>query len=152
MTMLMALKTTKGRQKGVAIIELAILLVFLLLLTIGITEIGRAFWYYSALQKATREGARYVSMQPWTGSNPVIDCINLVREDAHAAGVPLEDDNIKCTWDSSGGWGGSETRPSYIKVSIVDYQMNWIWSLGAPLPEPGGSAPLAVQTTMPYMK
>lgn len=150
MTMLKAETRRRDRQDGVAIIELAITLVFLLLLTIGITEIGRAFWYYSALQKATREGARYVSMQPWSAASPVAACKKLVREDAHAAGVPLADSNISCTWDS-GGWG-SANRPSYIKVSIVDYEMNWIWSLGAPLPGPGGSAALAVQTTMPYMK
>lgn len=155
----MTLGTWKNKQDGVAIIELAILLVFLLLLTWGITEIGRAFWYYSAMQKATREGARYVSMQNWSGSDPVSTCKNLVKEDANAAGVSLGLTNVACAWDTGGGWGASETRPEYITVSIVNYRMPLLWfPLPVVDPQPmviPGTPPsiaLGIQTTMPYMK
>jgi len=50
-----------ARQQGVAAIEFALLLVLLLMFVAGIVEFGRAFWYYDALTKATRDGARYLS-------------------------------------------------------------------------------------------
>ena len=48
-------------QCGVAAVEFALLLVFLLIIVSGLVEFGRAFWYYDALDKATRDGARFLS-------------------------------------------------------------------------------------------
>ncbi|HEY0843238.1 TadE/TadG family type IV pilus assembly protein [Methylotenera sp.] len=50
-----------AKQQGAAAIEFALLLVLLLMFVAGIVEFGRAFWYYDALTKATRDGARYLS-------------------------------------------------------------------------------------------
>ena len=52
----------RAGQRGVAAVELAFLLVFLLLIAAGIFEFGRAFWYYNALAKAARDGARAMSL------------------------------------------------------------------------------------------
>lgn len=49
------------RQSGVAVVEFAFLLTLLLVVAAGIFEFGRAFWYYDALAKATRDGARFLS-------------------------------------------------------------------------------------------
>jgi Flp pilus assembly protein TadG len=49
-------------QRGVAAVELAIILPLMLLIAAGIVEFARAFWYYNALDKASRDAARYVSM------------------------------------------------------------------------------------------
>lgn len=51
----------RKNQHGAAAIELALLLVLLLMFVAGIVEFGRTFWYYDALTKATRDGARYLS-------------------------------------------------------------------------------------------
>jgi Flp pilus assembly protein TadG len=51
----------KNRQKGVAIVEFALILPFLLLLTFLTTEFGRAIWEYNTLTKSVREGVRYLS-------------------------------------------------------------------------------------------
>jgi hypothetical protein len=45
-----------------------------------------------------------------------------------------------------------DPKPTYVTVEITGFEMGFIWSLGAPLPEPGGSAPIVAQATMPYMK
>lgn len=50
-----------NRQRGVAAVEFAILLIPLVLLTFGITEYGRAMYQYNALAKSTRNAARYLS-------------------------------------------------------------------------------------------
>lgn len=47
------------KRRGQAMTEFALLVPFMLLLVLGIFEFGRAFYYYSALANAAREGARY---------------------------------------------------------------------------------------------
>jgi Flp pilus assembly protein TadG len=53
-----------ARQGGVAAIEFALVLIVLLLIVAGVVEFGRAFWHYDTLAKATRDGARFMSMEP----------------------------------------------------------------------------------------
>jgi Flp pilus assembly protein TadG len=50
-------------QRGVAAVELGLLLVPLITLTFGVTEAGRAFYQYNALVKATRDATRFLSGQ-----------------------------------------------------------------------------------------
>lgn len=53
----------KLRQAGVALIEFALILPFLLLLSITAVELGRAVWQYDILTKSVRDAARYLSLQ-----------------------------------------------------------------------------------------
>lgn len=53
----------KSSQRGVAIIELALILPLLLLLTFLTTEFGRAVYQYNLLTKSVRDAARYLSVQ-----------------------------------------------------------------------------------------
>lgn len=55
-------------QRGVAAVEFALLVIPLLVLLTGITEMGRALYYYNAIAKAARDGARLLSTQ--TPSDP----------------------------------------------------------------------------------
>lgn len=50
-------------QRGVAIVEFALALPLLLLLTFTVTELGRALYQYNTLAKSVRDAARYLSMQ-----------------------------------------------------------------------------------------
>lgn len=51
------------KQRGIAAVELAIVLIPLVLLAFGITEFGRAIYQYNALTKATRDATRFLSAQ-----------------------------------------------------------------------------------------
>jgi len=53
----------KRTQKGVALVEFALILPLLLLLSFITTEFGRALYQYDILTKAVRDGARYLSTQ-----------------------------------------------------------------------------------------
>lgn len=53
----------KPRQAGVALVEFALILPFLLLLSITAVELGRAVWQYDILTKSVRDAARYLSLQ-----------------------------------------------------------------------------------------
>ena len=51
------------RQRGTAIIEFALVLPLLVLMSILVVELGRAMYQYNALAKSVRDAARYLSMQ-----------------------------------------------------------------------------------------
>ncbi len=51
------------QQKGVATVEMALILIPMLILCFGITELGRALYQYNGCVKATRGAARYLSQQ-----------------------------------------------------------------------------------------
>ena len=50
-----------GREDGSSTIELAIIFPILLILFVGTAELGRMFYTYTSLAKATTVGARYLS-------------------------------------------------------------------------------------------
>ena len=50
-------------QRGVALVEFALILPFLLLLSLITVEFGRAIWQYNTLTKSVRDAARYLSLQ-----------------------------------------------------------------------------------------
>ena len=55
--------TRTSHQHGVALIEFALTLPVLLVLTFITTEFGRALYQYNTLTKAVRDAARYLSVQ-----------------------------------------------------------------------------------------
>jgi len=55
------LKGKRSKEKGQAFVEFALTLGLFLLLVLGIIEVGRLLFYYSAITTAAREGARYGS-------------------------------------------------------------------------------------------
>lgn len=54
----------KNRQRGQALVEYALLLPIFLLLAMGILDLGRTVYFYSAINNAAREGARYGVINP----------------------------------------------------------------------------------------
>ena len=50
-------------QRGIAAVELALLLIPLAILTFGVTEYGRAVYQYNMLIKGTRDATRFLSGQ-----------------------------------------------------------------------------------------
>lgn len=55
------LRRMTGNEKGSSTIELAIVFPILLVLFVGAVELGRLFYTYTTLSKATAVGARYLS-------------------------------------------------------------------------------------------
>lgn len=54
---------TSPNHRGVALIEFALVLPLLLILTFITTEFGRALYQYNTLTKAVRDASRYLSVQ-----------------------------------------------------------------------------------------
>jgi hypothetical protein len=53
----------KKKQNGVALVEFALILPLLLILTFITTEFGRALYQYNTIAKSLRDAARYLSIQ-----------------------------------------------------------------------------------------
>jgi len=66
----------KRTQRGVAMIELAIVLPLLLAICFAITEFGRAIYTYDTLAKSARDAARYLTTQAagkgWTTARNLV--------------------------------------------------------------------------------
>jgi hypothetical protein len=76
------------RQHGIAVIELAIVAPIMLLILLGVAEMGRALFQYNTLSKAVRDSARYYSTEVFGGNN-IAGAINLVKYGQIGVGTPL---------------------------------------------------------------
>ncbi len=76
------------RQQGIAMMELVIVVPVLLLVLLGVSEMGRALFQYNTLSKAVRDSARYYSTEVFN-SNNIAGAINLVKYGQTGVGAPL---------------------------------------------------------------
>jgi Flp pilus assembly protein TadG len=78
------------KQRGVAAVELGIVIIPLVLCAFGITELGRAVYQYNTLAKATRDAARFLSTQGAGDANDftIARCL-AVHGNRTCTGAPL---------------------------------------------------------------
>ncbi|MES2633733.1 MAG: TadE/TadG family type IV pilus assembly protein [Pseudomonadota bacterium] len=74
--------------RGVASVELAVLLIPLVIMAFGMTELGRAFYHYNALVKSVRNASRYLSMHQRNEVNAQARCL-AVHGNTSCSGDPL---------------------------------------------------------------
>ena len=72
----------KACQRGLAAVELAIALPLLVMVMLAVGELGRAFYSYNTLQKATHDGLRYLADEARLNTGAIIDV------DSPASGAP----------------------------------------------------------------
>jgi TadE-like protein len=94
-------------KNGQSLVEMALLLPVLLLISVVAIDLGRGIYYYSAIYNAAREGARYGIIHP--------DNITGIEQKAidMAVGVNLHNSNITVTPDPA------DNNIDTIKVSIT---------------------------------
>ena len=143
-------------QRGAAIVEFAIVLSLMLLITAGIFEFGRAFQYYDALAKATRDGARYMSTVPKATINsvgvPAAKALVVAQANAANLSPILTTGDVVVTCTPAACADGAAPPDMHIEVSISGYSIN----IGGVMPFVSGTTsysgvPLAPHTTMRYM-
>ncbi|MFA7350872.1 MAG: TadE family protein [Methylotenera sp.] len=146
-------KRVQARQCGAAVVEFALLLILLLIIVAGVVEFGRTFWYYDALTKATRDGARFLSNARESSTVAInashIDMAKtMVANAATLAQVPgFNSGQVTVTCDTACG-----ANPTYITVSIgypvtIGSWIPFVTLVGAPW-----DATLSPYTTMRYMR
>lgn len=57
-------RSLRGRQGGMALVELALILLFGTVLIPAVLLLGRLFWQYGVLQSAVHDAARYLATLP----------------------------------------------------------------------------------------
>ena len=69
------------QNSGVILLETVLVLPLMLVLILATAEFSHAFWQYSTLTKAVRDGARFASGQGVLGSTGVVVLTNQLRTD-----------------------------------------------------------------------
>jgi Flp pilus assembly protein TadG len=113
----------KTNQKGVALIEFALVLPLLLILALISAELGRAVYRYNTTAKVVRDAARYLSMQ--SPGTHVAEARNLILYGNTApANLQLLDPALSAanvpapTWQTA----GSDPLINTVTIRVSGYQ------------------------------
>lgn len=155
------------REDGTQILEFALVFPVLLLLFAGTAELGRLFYRYTSLAKATRGSARYLSLVKETNWN-VAPCgsLNMTCTTAgknmvmcgNAGGCggtgqpPVSDPNLQASNIVITPPNMATNGPKYLTVAITNYNYQpLVFNLNAMT---GGNFNLTLtpSTTMRYMR
>jgi Flp pilus assembly protein TadG len=118
-------------ERGVQLLELAIVIPILMVMFAGIAEFGRYFYEYNTLAKALRLGARYLASKSVTSSTNYEGIAKniIVFGNAAGSGSPILDglttDNITVTYQ-----GGTSGIPDTVTVSITNYPHKPVFDIG----------------------
>lgn len=119
-------------ERGSSIVELAIVFPILLLLFVGVAELGRLFYTYTTLTKATKMGARFLTTEKDAESTDATTITNVKARAARLVVCGFEDTcanrppllpglttaNVLVTLpNTTPGFIG----PRYVKVQIQNY-------------------------------
>ena len=93
------------RQQGAALIELALSIPFMIMLSMIVIEFGRALYEYNTVTKSVRDAARYLSAN--TPNTLCPDAQNLVVYGTTTAGSQplapgLKTSAVSCSWQTTG--------------------------------------------------
>lgn len=92
------MKQRHHRERGVSLLETAITIPLLLILLVGVVDIGRAYHTYITVINASREGARFGVNRPWD----INGIRTVVRNEASTSGVDLSAAMINVDQSGSG--------------------------------------------------
>src|SRR5689334_14035974 len=142
-------------DRGVQLVELAIVLPILMLLFGAVAEFGRYFYEYTTVAKGARAGARYLASKSVmsTSTNWQANAKNLVVYGNTAGnGTPiltgLTTANVQVQYV-----GGTTGIPDMVKVSIINYKHAPVFDIGKLLAQPSLSTAVDVKpsVTMRYL-
>lgn len=112
-----------GRQRGIAAVELAIMLPVLVLMLVMPLYLGRVFWHYTIIQNAAHDAARYLSKIPASEMNnpnrapAAVAVANAIVEEELAGVAPSAFTySLIISCDGFGCVGFS--RPAEVRVTI----------------------------------
>ena len=116
-------------ERGVQLVELAVVLPLFMLLFAATAEFGRYFYEYTTVAKASRVAARYLVTAKVSAANDSIAKNLVVYGNTAGSGTPvlsgLSTDNVQITRQ-----GGVPVLPETVTVSIVNYKHVPVFDLG----------------------
>ena len=131
------IRRNKRRQKGSALLELAVLTPLLALILAGTMELSRVFYTATAVASAARAGAQY-ALKSSSTTTDFTGIQNAATSDASGiSGITATASQFcECSDGSSttcgtGGCGGSMTERTYVKV-VTSATFNTLGNWGIP--------------------
>lgn len=149
---LLDLQRFRRDERGVQLVEAAIVLPIFLVLFAATAEFGRYFYEYTTLAKASRSGARYLSTSEVGTVGDTAAKNIIVFGNPAGTGSPLLP-NLATSHVTIIREGGVPLLPERVTVKIVGYQHEPIFDLGALTGISGLSTNVSVQpsVTMRYL-
>jgi Flp pilus assembly protein TadG len=135
-------------EKGIQLVEAAIVVPIFLILFAAVAEFGRYFYEYTTLAKAARAGARYLSTVP-VDPDEDLNAQKIVVYGNTAGTGPKILDRLELTNVVITRAGGpTASVPDTVTVSISGYQHQSIFNLGALLNNTGISTNVEVKPSV----
>jgi hypothetical protein len=130
-------KSGSGTQRGTAIVEFALVLPLLILLSILVVELGRALYQYNTLAKSVRDAARFLSMQ--SPNTQVAQAKNLVVfGNPEGTGTPLVPGLSVALHVPDPTWAPSGANPiiTTVTIGVSNYTFKSMFTsvFGVPFP------------------
>ncbi len=100
-------------ESGAPVVEFAIIAPILMVITVGIIDIGRAVWTSTTLEHVAREGARFASVR---GAGHVAEATETSVEtyvEGRATGLSATDMTVAVSWA-----GGDNSSGSSVTVQV----------------------------------
>jgi Flp pilus assembly protein TadG len=140
-------------DRGVAVVEFALIAPILLLILVGILDLGRAINAYVTVSNAAREGTHYLALHPTAAPSAIASVV-------HQRVVPLDPARVTVTSSYYNGssftaWPASPTmnpNPTYTPVRVT---VSYPWSAATFIGQffPGGSgATFIVSSTVDMLR
>ena len=149
---LLLLQRFRRDERGIHLVEVAIVLPVFLVLFAATAEFGRFFYEYTTLAKATRVGARYLTTAQVKASEDDIAKKIIVYGNPTGTGSPiltgLTTGNVVITRN-----GGTPVLPETLQVQIAGFRHQPIFDLGLMTNTPSLSLNIDVKpsVTMRYL-
>lgn len=103
-------RCTRNKERGQSLVEAALILPVLIMVMLGLLDLGRAYYFLVALNDAADEGASYAAIRP----NDVAE-IQARSASASALLVTIEPDDVSVTYSPEGTWPG---QPITVTVTV----------------------------------
>lgn len=129
-------KRIQNGERGAAIVEAAIVLPILLVLTFGIWQTSRAWNVQSSLNHAAREAARYgATIDPWDGTNSPIAIRGVFDSDLSVSAIDTTLVNTVCIEklaDTAASCDASHTNNTgtdqiFVSVQYPNYVLDFVF-------------------------
>lgn len=118
-------KNSERNDKGSALVELALILPLVLLLFMGIVDLGRAFYYSNTVARAAEAGALYGSQNP-TDTTGMVDASDQAMSTAFGGAPDMSGTNVTASYgcecsDGTGKSSACTATPSCVNMNTVYY-------------------------------
>ena len=121
----------RSRHRGQSLVELALTLPVLLLLLVGVLDLGRVYFAHMTLTNASREGARYATSNP----NDTTGIYNHAIAESQGSGIVLTPLSVSI------GCASGCTSGNPVRVTVIyDFQLMTTYLFG------GGAIRLSAYT------